>query len=39
MISMNATFNCLIFYWRNKTLRKEGMKVIKSINVCRREQF
>ena len=29
--SMNATFNCLIFYWKNKILRNEGMKVIKSI--------
>ena len=36
--SMNATFNCLIFYWKNKTLRTEGMKVIKSIKICRRDQ-
>ena len=32
--SMNSTFNCLIFYWKNKTLRAEGMKVIKSIKIC-----
>ena len=29
--SMNSSFNCLIFYWKNKILRAEGMKVIKSI--------
>ena len=33
--SMNSTFNCLIFYWKNKVLRKEGMKVIKSMKICR----
>ena len=32
--SMNSTFNCLIFYWKNKILRMEGMKVIKSIKIC-----
>ena len=36
--SMNSTFNCLIFYWKNKTLRVEGMKVIKSMKICRRRQ-
>ena len=36
--AMNSTFNCLIFYWRNKTLRVEGMKVIKSMKICRRGQ-
>ena len=35
MLSMNPTFNCLIFYWKNKTLRTEGLKVIKSIKICR----
>ena len=34
--SMNSTFNCLIFYWKNKTLRTEGMKVIKSMKICRK---
>jgi hypothetical protein len=29
--SMNGTFNCLIFFWRNKILRAEGMKIIKSL--------
>ena len=32
--SMNSTFNCLIFYWKDKTLRAEGMKVIKSMKIC-----
>ena len=36
--SMNSTFNCLIFYWKNKILRTEGMKVIKSMKTCRRVQ-
>ena len=36
MLIMNATFNCLIFYWKNKVLRAEGMKVVKSMNICRR---
>ena len=34
--SMNSTFNCLIFYWKNKVLRTEGMKVIKSMRICRK---
>ena len=38
ILSMNSTFNCLIFYWKNKILRAEGMKVIKSIKICRRSQ-
>ena len=37
--SMNSAFNCLIFYWKNKILRTEGMKVIKSMKTCRRVQF
>ena len=36
--SFNSTFNCLIFYWKNKILRTEGMKVIKSMKICRRVQ-
>ena len=27
--SMNSTFNCLIFFWRNSILRREGMTVVK----------
>ena len=34
IISLNSTFNCLIFYWKNKTLHTEGLKVMKSINLC-----
>ena len=29
--SMNSTFNCLIFYWKSRTLRIQGMKIIKSL--------
>ena len=36
--AMNSTCNCSIFYWKNKALRTEGMKVIKSIKICRRSQ-
>ena len=36
--SMNSTFNSLIFYWKNNILRAEGMKVIKSMMICRRNQ-
>jgi hypothetical protein len=34
--SMNCTFNCLIFYWKNKVLRTEGLKVLKSRKICPR---
>ena len=37
IISFNSTFNCLIFYWKNKILRTEGMRVIKSLKICRRD--
>ena len=33
LILMNATFNCLIFFWGNRQLRKQGWKLIK--NVCK----
>jgi hypothetical protein len=36
IILMNCTFNCLIFYWKNKVLRTEGLKVLKSLKICRR---
>ena len=36
--SMNSSFNCLIFYWKNKVLRIEGWKVINSIKLWRRVQ-
>ncbi len=28
-VSINSTFNCLIFFWRNLILRREGMKLLK----------
>ena len=27
--NMNSTLNCVIFFWRNSILRREGMKIIK----------
>ena len=30
LMSMNATFNCLIFYWKNKILRTEGRRLCKA---------
>jgi hypothetical protein len=36
--SMNSTCNCSIFYWKNKILRTEGMKVIKGMKICQRVQ-
>ena len=27
--SMNSTFNCLIFFWRNSILRREGRRTVK----------
>ena len=35
---MNCTFNCLIFYWKNKVLRTEGWKVLRSLQICGRLQ-
>jgi hypothetical protein len=31
--STNSTCNCLIFYWKNKTLRNEGMKIVKKLKL------
>ena len=30
---MNCTFNCLIFFWKNRILRIEGVKVLKMLKV------
>ena len=30
-VCMNSTFNCLIFFWRNSILRREGMKIVKCL--------
>ena len=32
-ISINSTLNCVIFFWRNSVLRREGMKIIKALNI------
>ena len=29
LVFMNSTFNCLIFFWRNSILRREGLKILK----------
>ena len=29
--NMNCTFNSLIFFWKNKVLRTEGMKILKAL--------
>jgi hypothetical protein len=29
-ISLNSTFNCVIFFWRNSILRREGMKTVNA---------
>ena len=36
--SMNSTLNCLIFYWKDKFLRAEGVKVFKSMKIRRQTQ-
>ena len=30
----NSTLNCLIFFWKNKVLRREGIKVLKTLKGC-----
>ena len=30
-VTMNSTFNCMIYFWKNATLRKEGMKFLRSL--------
>ena len=31
---MNSTFNCLIFFWRNSILRREGTKIAKRFGIA-----
>lgn len=31
LVAMTSTINCLIFFWANKILRKEGVKIVKNI--------
>ena len=33
-VSMNSTFNCLIFFWKNSLLRREGIKILKCIRTA-----
>ena len=28
---LNSTFNCVIFFWRNSILRREGMKIVNAL--------
>ena len=30
-VCMNSTLNCVIFFWRNSILRREGVKILKSL--------
>ena len=47
LVSMNSTFNCLIFFWKNTTLRTEGRYILKrwrlfrigSNNIVERSSF
>ena len=34
-VSMNSTFNCLIFFWKNSILRREGVKIVKHLLTAR----
>ena len=29
-VCLNSTFNCVIFFWRNSILRREGMKILNA---------
>ncbi|XP_046839590.1 probable G-protein coupled receptor 21 [Xenia sp. Carnegie-2017] len=31
ILTMNSTFNCLIFFWKNTILRTEAFKIVKTI--------
>ena len=31
LVAMNSTMNCLIFFWLNKRLRKEGWRICKNV--------
>ena len=35
LVAMNSTFNCLIFFWRNSILRREGVQVVKCFQSAR----
>jgi hypothetical protein len=29
-MSLNSTFNCVIFFWRNSVLRREGLNILNA---------
>jgi hypothetical protein len=31
LVAMNSTMNCIIFFWSNKRLRKEGWRICKEL--------
>ena len=37
--SMNSTFNSLIFFWKNSTLRREGMKIVNNCGLTDRNNL
>ena len=37
LVSMNSTFNCLIFFWKNTTLRNEGRNILKKWRIFHAE--
>ena len=38
LMSMNSTFNCLIFFWGNREMRREGSKILKTYFHGREDQ-
>ena len=32
-VSLNSTFNCVIFFWRNSILRREGMNIVNGFRL------
>ena len=38
LASMNSTLNCLIFFWGNREMRKEGSKIAKNCFHRREDQ-
>ena len=38
LMAMNSTFNCLIFFWGNREMRREGSKILKTYFHGREDQ-
>ena len=34
-VSINSTFNCLIFFWKNSILHREGVNLVKRFRTAR----